>query len=302
MPDRVVSERAPRSGSKPWTAKPVRYPLEAAGMVLLFGLLRLLPLDAASALGGWIGRTVGPRLAASRKVLRNLALALPELDEAQRRALLRDIWDNVARTFAEYPHLPTLIREYDTRVELVGAEHLRALAADGRPGLCIAGHFGNWELASMSCLMVGLDLTMVYRAANNPMVDRLMGRARRPLRGTMVPKGRLAAKELLAALKSGGHAGLLIDQKQNDGLPVPFFGRMAMTGTIAADLALRFDAPVVAIRVRRIKGAHFRVEAFPPLELPSDRLGALTNLNAVIESWVRDAPAQWLWQHRRWPD
>jgi KDO2-lipid IV(A) lauroyltransferase len=299
MPDSITGRRL---GTKPWTDKPLRYPLEALGVAVLFGLLRLLPLDWASTVGGWIGRTFGPRLAASRKALRNLALALPELDELARGRVLRDAWDNVGRTFAEYPHLATLIRDYDKRVELVGAEHLRDLAADGRPGLCIAGHFGNWELASMSCLMVGLDLTMVYRAANNPMVDRLMGSARKPLRGTMVPKGRLAAKELLAALKSGGHAGLLIDQKQNDGLPVPFFGRMAMTSSIAADLALRFEAPVVAIRVMRLQGAHFRVEAFPPLDLPDDRLAAMTKLNAVIESWVREAPAQWLWLHRRWPD
>ena len=112
-----------------------RYVAEAALFFAFMALFRLLGLDSASALGGWIGRTVGPRLAASRKVLRNLALALPETSEAERRVLLRGVWDNVARTFAEYPHLPTLIRDYDSRVELVGAEHLRALAAD--PGLLV---------------------------------------------------------------------------------------------------------------------------------------------------------------------
>ena len=294
-----------RIGSKPWTTKPVRYPLEAAGVALLFGVLRLLPLDMASALGGWLGRTLGPRLAASRKAWRNLALALPERSDAERRQILRQSWDNLGRTFAEYPHLATLSREWESRVDMVGSEHLRALVSDARPGLCISAHLGNWELSALTCIKAGLPLTTVYRAANNPAVDRLLAAARGPVQDTMVPKGRIAAKELLATFKAGGHAGLLIDQMQNDGLAVPFFGRDAMTSTIAADLALRFDAPVVPIRITRLTGtAHvrFRIEAQAPLHLPADRTAALGALNQLIEDWVRENPGQWLWQHRRWPD
>lgn len=290
-----------RIGSKPWTAKPVRYPLEAAGVALLFGLLRLLPLDLASGFGGWLGRTLGPRLATSRKAWRNLALALPETSDAERHKILREAWDNLGRTFAEYPHLSTISRDWESRVEMVGAEHLRALATDGKPGLCISVHLGNWELTALTCIKAGLDLTTVYRAANNPAVDWLLASVRGPVQATMVPKGRIAAKELLATFKAGGHAGLLVDQKQNDGLAVPFFGRDAMTSTIAVDLALRFDAPVVPIRVTRNR-ARFRIEAFAPLQLPADRIDALRAMNRLIEGWVREHPGQWLWQHRRWPD
>ena len=302
MPDRVMRESI---GSKPWTAKPVRYPLEAAGVLLLFGVLRLLPLEWASAFGGWLGRTLGPRLAASRKAWRNLALALPERSDAERRQILHDSWDNLGRTFAEYPHLATLSHDWETRVEMIGSEHLRKLATDGAPGLCISAHLGNWELTALSCIKAGLPLTTVYRAANNPAVDRLLAAARGPVQATMVPKGRIAAKELLATFKAGGHAGLLIDQKQNDGLAVPFFGRDAMTSTIAVDLVLRFDAPVVPIRVTRLTGmprVRFRIEALPPMHLPADRIEALRLLNQLIEGWVRETPGQWMWQHRRWPD
>jgi KDO2-lipid IV(A) lauroyltransferase len=118
----------------------------------------------------------------------------------------------------------------------------------------------------------------------------------------MVAKGRQAAKGLLSRLRQGGHAGILVDQKQNDGVPVPLFGREAMTGTLAADLAQRFAAPIVPIKVTRLEGARFRIEAFAPLELPAERLAALTALNALIERWVRETPGQWLWQHRRWPE
>jgi KDO2-lipid IV(A) lauroyltransferase len=284
-----------------------RYPVEAALVGLLFALLRMLPIDWASALGGAVGRLLGPRLAASRKALRNIARAFPETDEAARRAILRGAWDNLGRTMAEYPHLGTITRDWDSRVEMVGAEHLRALAADGRPGLCITAHLGNWELAALACAKAGLDITIVYRAPNNPAVDRLLARARGPLQGMLVPKGRSAAKELIATLRRGGHAGLLVDQKQNEGLPIPFFGRDAMTGTVVADLALRYRAPVVPIQVVR-RGARFRIEAFAPLELPdsgdrtADLAETLRRFNRLVEDWVRAHPGQWLWQHRRWPD
>jgi len=285
------------------------YRLEAAAVHLLFAVLRLLPADRASDFGGWVGRTLGPRLGASRKALRNLERALPELDGAARRAVLAQSWDNLGRTMAEYPHLGTIAREWESRVELAGADHIRALKDDGRPGLCVTGHFGNWELAALACHKLGLDITIVYRAPNNPWVDRLLAGARGALQGMLVPKGREAARGLLATVRRGGHVGILVDQKLNEGIPVPFLGRDAMTGTVMADLALRYDAPVVPIRVvRAARGARFRIEAYPPLDLPrtgdreADVRAAMLAANRLLEGWVRETPGQWLWQHRRWPD
>jgi KDO2-lipid IV(A) lauroyltransferase len=101
---------------------------------------------------------------------------------------------------------------------------------------------------------------------------------------------------------------MLIDQKMNDGIAVPFFGRPAMTATALALLALRHDCVVVPARILRLKGAHFRVILEPPVELPrsgnaaADRLALMTRVNAIVEAWLREKPEQWLWLHRRWPD
>ncbi|HYC05208.1 MAG TPA: lipid A biosynthesis lauroyl acyltransferase [Azospirillaceae bacterium] len=285
------------------------YRIEAAAVFLLFGFLKLLPADTASDFGGWVGRTLGPRLGASRKAARNLERALPELDGAAHRRILMASWDNLGRTMAEYPHLGTIAAEWDKRVEMRGAEHIRALAEDGKPGLCITGHFANWELAALACHKQGLDIAIVYRAPNNPWVDRLLARARGSLQAMLLPKGKEAARGLVATMRRGGHVGILVDQKLNEGIPVPFLGRDAMTGTLMADLALRHDAPVVPIRVvRQPRGARFRIEALPPLDLPrgGDRSEAVTACmlaaNRLLEGWVRETPGQWLWQHRRWPD
>ena len=69
-------------------------------LALFLGFCRILPIDWASGLGGWIGRTIGPAMGQSRKAARNLRLfastVMPELkkfDSGQaidRAALLPD--------------------------------------------------------------------------------------------------------------------------------------------------------------------------------------------------------------------
>jgi len=123
-----------------------------------------------------------------------------------------------------------------------------------------------------------------------------------------VQKGRDGAEAILRTMRANGHVGLLIDQKMNEGIPVPFFGRDAMTGTALASFALRYRCPLIPARIERLEGCRFRITAYPPLALPDsgDRkadIAALTaTCTAIIESWVRQRPGQWLWLHRRWPD
>jgi KDO2-lipid IV(A) lauroyltransferase len=101
---------------------------------------------------------------------------------------------------------------------------------------------------------------------------------------------------------------MLVDQKMNDGVPIPFFGRDAMTAPAVAQFATRFKCPLVPARVERLNGANFRVTVYPPMEFPHTEDGhgdnrlLLIRINEVLESWIRERPDQWLWVHRRWPE
>lgn len=291
-----------------WWRRHLGYPVEAVAAYVLYGLAAALTPERASAFGGWIGRRLGPRLPASRRALRNIERALPETTPAERHAILCGMWDNLGRVLAEYPHLPAL---WDSgRVEVVGAETIQDLSRSHRPGLLLAAHLGNWELLSLSASRLGFGpgLTLVYRRLNNPLVDRLIAHARRPFAARLVPKGRDGAREILAALRQGGTVAMMVDQKMNDGIPVPFFGRDAMTAPAIAQLALKFDCPLIPARIERLGGTRFRITIMPPLELPrsgdrnTDIGDLMIRINRLIESWVREQPAQWLWLHRRWPD
>jgi len=111
-----------------------------------------------------------------------------------------------------------------------------------------------------------------------------------------------------AALRRGAHLTLLVDQKLNDGIAVPFFGRNAMTAPALALLALHFDCAVVPARVERLRGAHFRLTLDPPLavrrsgERAADVAALMAAVNRTLEGWIRESPEQWFWVHSRWPD
>jgi Kdo2-lipid IVA lauroyltransferase/acyltransferase len=298
---RLAPEPAPEAVS--WTDR-----AEAAAAALFFGVMRALPLDAASAFGGALGRRIGPWLGVSRRARRNLAAALPGLGAAEREAVLRGMWDNLGRVAAEYPHLRDIrVFEPDSRVETRGLEHLEAAIAAGRPAIVFGGHLGNWEIAALAAGQRGIDVAQIYRAANNPLVDRMVAR----FRGTgseFIPKGAVASRRALAALRRGAHLTLLVDQKLNDGIPVPFFGRLAMTAPALALLALRFGCAVLPARVERLGGARFRLTVCPPLPLPrsgdrtADAAALMTEVNRTLEFWIRERPEQWFWVHSRWPE
>lgn len=281
--------------------KKIRYLAEAALVYLLLVVMRALPLDAASATGGFIGRVIGPRLAVSRKAHRNLARSLPRLSEAARNAAITAMWDNLGRSFAEMPHLKKIATE---RVTLVGADIADALRADNRGAVMTGAHLANWELAiPFIHLYLNLPAGGVYREPNNPYVATVTERLRSPDPGIiLVPKGRSGARGMVRAITGGAHFVILIDQKYNEGISAPFFGRPAMTSPAFAELGNKFDCPVVPFRIERLNGAHFRFTLHPPLPVTDDAAGNIAMAHALLEQWITERPGQWLWLHRRWMD
>jgi KDO2-lipid IV(A) lauroyltransferase len=282
--------------------------LQAWGAAICFGAFGLLPLDWASAIGGWLARHVGPLFGISRCARLNLKRALPELSDTESERIIAGMWDNLGRVAAEYPHLRKIrVFEPGGRIETRGLEHIDRAVAAGRRMIIFSGHIANWEIAMLAAVQYGISVAQIYRAANNPLVDQMITRYRGE-GGELIPKGTVAARQAIAALHRGAHLTMLADQKMNDGIPVPFFGRPAMTASALAVLALRFDCAVLPARVERLDGARFRLTVLPPLPLPrtgdrhADVAALMIKVNGILEAWIRDRPEQWFWLHRRWPD
>lgn len=278
----------------------------------VFALLRALGPDRASDLGGWFTRSFGPMLPVHKVGLANLRAAYPEKSDADIAQIARGAWENLGRTGAEYAHLGTLF-DWDvnnpdgpSRTEVVGIEHFEALRDDGKPGIIFSAHLANWELPAICAATYGLEVTAVFRAPNNPAVNRVVHEIRSGTMGGLEAARAGAAFAMQGALERGGHLGMLIDQHFTRGVPVEFFGRTAMTNPIMAKFANAFDCPVHGVRVIRLPNHRFRLELTPPVVMPRkadgsiDIQGAMQAMTAVVEGWVNEYPEQWLWMHRRW--
>jgi KDO2-lipid IV(A) lauroyltransferase len=285
--------------------------VQAAGLWGAILLLRWLGPVNASNLGGWVARSLGPMLAVSKVADANLRHAFPALADAERARIIRAVWDNLGRTAAELPHLAALRRcPAGPGWEIDGEEHIEKLRSKAAQALFFSGHLGNWEMILPIAAGLGLPVSGFYRAASNARSDAIIQSLRQQALGPhvfMFAKGAQGARAALTHLQDGGSLGLLVDQKMNDGVAIPFFGRAAMTAPAIAQFALRFHAPILPVRVVRLGPARFRMICEPPLNIvrtgdkKADTTATLIEVNATLERWIREKPESWLWLHRRWP-
>ena len=293
---------------------PVRYRAEALAVWLVLAVLGALPLDLASGLGGSLGRLAGWLLPGPRRrAAANLAHHMPELGGAERARILARMWENFGRNVGEFRHLDELdfaaVSEAtpNPRIEVVGQHHLDEALASGEAVMIATAHLGNWEIIPRSVPWFGGEVGVMHRSANNPFVEAMLARVRVGPGIEMIAKGRAGARRIFALIKARRCVGMMVDQKLNDGIAVPFFGREAMTAPALAVFALRYRLTVLPFRSERLKGARFRLTMLPPLALPqsgdraADVLTLMTEVNRLLESWIRERPEQWLWLHRRWP-
>lgn len=279
--------------------KTLRYMIEAAALWIAFLVFRFLPVENASDAGGWIGRTVGPRLAASRKAITNLQNAFPDMPFDEAKRITADMWDNLGRVIAEYPHLQDIILNH---TEVVNEEFIHEIGKDN-PCVIIGGHIANWELLPFYFnYRIDWPMTGVYRAPNNPYAEKLLDKCRNPeKRGTYVPKSQQGARDLVKSIRKGERIGVLIDQKYNQGIPAEFFGRPAMTSPSFAQLAEKYDCPILPFQVERLKGCKFRITLHQPFRTEGRPVEQIVlQAHTMLEDWIAKRPGQWLWLHRRW--
>jgi KDO2-lipid IV(A) lauroyltransferase len=307
LPGEDTRADGPRGGRATDWKQDVIWRLEAVGFQALFAFLRLLGVERASALGGWLLRSLGPLTGTQKTVMRNLRIAFPEMPPDRREALAREQWDRTGRTFAELAVMDQLTPA-GGRVEVVGMERLHALRDSGRPAVLISGHLANFEVMAAVIMASGVPCQVTYRAANNPYVDALIRKSRERYGIRLfAPKGD-GTRDLMAGMKRGDSIALLVDQKYNQGPEVEFFGQPVNASPGAARLALKFGTVMQPLSVVRLPGARFRVTAHEPITVRETEdkaaavLAGIQAANRFVEDRVREVPEDWFWVHKRWPD
>lgn len=290
--------------------------------LLLLGVAALadvLPVSAGRACGRGLARLallVRPR--ERRLAAANLAWAFPDLEERQRARLVRASADAAGNNLFDTLAAARLLDGAAVVADLPDPEG-RGLAdlivaeqAAGRAVLVLSGHLGCWELQG-AWLGQALKargsgpLHVVTGTVRNPAVDRWLSR-RRAAHGLCLLRREDGAGPLLACLRSGGVAAILVDQNTAvDSVPVPFFGRPAPTPTGPARLAVGLQATVLVTAMSRAAdGRGHEVWHAPPWRADGSATreeqvaACLRWTNDHLEARIRRNPAEWVWYHRRW--
>jgi KDO2-lipid IV(A) lauroyltransferase len=284
-------------------SKPLHYRLEYIGFRAAQAAATALPLEAVSRTSGLAWRLIAPLLHRQERALGNLALAYPELSLAERKRIAGGMWENLGRTFGESFHLKEIVAEKRVRFEPM--EQLDEIVRGG-PCVVCGLHLGNWELVAYASKLMGARFTGVYQRLSNPLVDEETRKLRAFLyEGGLLPKTPVTARALMKAAKSGGYPAFLADLRDDNGTAVPFFGAPALSTVFPALLARKTGLPLYAGAAFREPKVRFVIRA-ARVEVPhtddhaADAIAGTAALQAQFEAFIRQAPEQWMWTHRKW--
>ncbi len=234
---------------------------------------------------------------------------MPELPVAERERILRGVYRSLGWQLAEFCRMERYTAANTAGlIRYSGLEHFLTAEAEGKGVLILTGHLGAWELSSFYHSLMGHPMGMVIRRLDNRLLDRFVNRIR-CLHGNKVFHKDDFARGLITAMRAGESVGILMDTNMTPpaGVFVDFFGTPACTASGLARVALRTGAAVVpGFLLWEEPEGKYVLHFGPPVGFPEtgDSEADVTELTqrctAVIESWVRRYPDQWLWIHRRW--
>jgi KDO2-lipid IV(A) lauroyltransferase len=283
--------------------QPLRHQLEHIVFRGAQAAATALPLELVSSTSGLAWRLIAPRLHRQERALRNLKLAYPELSEAERKRIARAMWENLGRTFGESFHLKEIVAQKRVRFEPM--EQMDEIIREG-PCIVCGLHLGNWELVAYASRLMGAEFTGVYQRLSNPLVDEETRKLRAFLyEGGLLPKTPVTARALMKAAKGGGYPAFLADLRDDNGAAVPFFGAPALATVFPALLARKTGLPLYAGAAFREPKVRFVIRA-AQVEIPhtadhaADAIAGTAALQAQFEAFIRQAPEQWMWAHRKW--
>jgi len=260
-----------------------------------------------------IGRALGTAmwLADGRRraiTIDNLRNAYPHAESTWIRTTARHAYANLGIVLAELVRMrsapASTLRSW---IRIPGIERIGARMANREPSILLSGHFGNWELlALVGALEAGAPFSIVVHPQHNARINATVEALRTRFGNILIPMGS-AARPIINTLDNGGTVAFLADQFADPRLhrPIAFFGRETPTYEAPAQLALKYSVPLFAAFADRVPDGSYHA---PVVEVitsdlsynTSDVLICTQRHVSLLENAVRQHPAMWSWQHRRW--
>tara|TARA_B100000886_G_scaffold85295_1_gene55860 strand:- start:1491 stop:2354 length:864 start_codon:yes stop_codon:yes gene_type:complete len=285
--------------------KNFKYFLQFFCILFLFGVFKIVGIKFSRIISENIMVVFGPIFRSKKIIFKNLSIAFPNFDENEKKQILKSMWINYGRIFAEYMFIKNFrqgsIGERNINIE--NQYILENVKKDSKPVIFISGHFNNFELMAMQIEKLGIDLAAVYRPLNNKFLNPLMESIRKKyICKKQIKKGISGTKELLLNFKKGTSIALMIDQRVSEGIRVDLFSKKALTTTIPAQFIKKFEAKIIPVHIERINIEKFNITFQDPIKFSKESsIESITSkLNNLLEEMIKKNPSQWIWSHNRW--
>ncbi|MBK8595562.1 MAG: lysophospholipid acyltransferase family protein [Holophagales bacterium] len=260
-------------------------------------LIARTPLPLAAALSwilSWLWWTVVP-------VRRNLAVAnfkaaLPGLVPGPPlRQMLRGIILGYFELFRELHRPGTVTLAID------GLEQIVERSRKGRPTLILATHLGSYDLiGGLLVQRTGVPSTVVVKVPRAPSLAMLLEKVRTGYGLEILANKRGSMAEIYELVTRGQLIGFFLDQRLTRGIPVPFFGRPALTAPSLAVAAAKTGEDVFFLEYWREGVGKHGCRFHDPFTLTGNVEEDTAAFTRRIEEAIRQRPHSWLWLHDRW--
>ena len=285
--------------------KKIKYFLQFICVIFFFVIFKILGLKLASIISSNIFILFGPIFRSNKIVFSNLKIAFPNIDENRKKQILKKMWFNYGKIFAEYMFIKDFRHneKYSAKISIENKDIIEKIKKDNEQVIFISGHFNNFELIAMQIEKLGIKLTALYRPLNNPYLNPIMEKIRKKyICKKQVKKGISGTKDLLLDFKDGSSIALMIDQRVSQGIRSNLFNKEALTTTIPAQFIKKFKIRIVPVHIERQRNNDFKIKFFEPVNFSNEEtIETITfKLNKILEEMIVNSPEQWIWTHNRW--
>ena len=282
--------------------KHFKYLLQSLIIYFFFLLGRLMGLKNSQKIFSFIFKNLGPKFKSTKIIYENLSIFNPSMTFDEKKEISQQMWSNYGKTFIEYIFLDKY-KNKKNFTNLEGEYILDEVLKIKKPTIFISGHFANFEMMSMQITKKNINLATIYRPLNNYFLNPFMEFLRRKyICKNQIRKGRSGVREAIEYIGRGYSIALMIDQRVSEGETVNLFNQPALTTTLPAQLALKFNLNVVPVFIEREKDDSFKIKFYSPIDSSKfkNKFEFTKYLNTRLEEMITKNPGQWIWSHSRW--
>ena len=282
--------------------KKIFYFIQALVIYFLFLIGFVLGIKLSRIFFSSLFSLLGPFFRSRKVIEKNLNIFLPNISVEKKNEIITNMWKNYGKTFIEYIFLKK-IKKQENSIEIEDEADLSDIIKKKYPVIFVSGHFANFELMSMTIVNKNIKLATIYRPLNNIFLNPFMEFLRRKyVCKNQIKKGINGVRKAIEYIKQDYSIALMIDQRVSEGDNVNFFGKSALTTTLPAQLAEKFNLKIIPVFIERRNNNKFKIKFFKHID-PKDyksKLDISSKLNEILESMISKNPNQWIWTHNRW--